>query len=164
MADSVKIQFRNELIADFFAGTFGSSHKSTVKISRSNDIGKFVYSLVKYSDFPLPPFSKSAEHYIVIDAILPDNVFNTADSHYIYFTKEDQQRINDYVTAYFNQEIRAYLIMGQELKLLQKDIIEIFMANYHLDPVKHSGLIKKDYRWRMKVKEKISQIAKAYGM
>ena len=164
MSDIVKIQFRQELIADFFAGVFGKSHKGVIKISRQHDIGKLIYSLIKYSEFALPEFVKSYDNYTVVDISLPLCTLSTAQSYYLYLTKEDQLRINDYVTAFFNQEIRAFLIMGQEMNIQQKDIIEMFMAQYKLDQDKHAGLVKKDYRWRMNVKKKIHEMAKTYGI
>lgn len=164
MPDTIKIQLKDEMLADFFAGIFQASHRGIIKVSRKHDVGKFIYSLVRYSDTKLPEFTKSNPKFCVVDICLPDTTFTTADYKYPYITKEDQFKINDYISSFFNQQLRSYIIMGQELKLMQKNSIEIFMTVYRLDPVKHSGLVKKDYRWRMDVKEKIQEIAKEFGM
>ena len=162
MVNKIQIYFRDELIADFFAGVFKSSHRGDVKLSRHHDIGKYICSLIRYSDIK-PDIKQPPQGYKPVNVIIPDYPNSNAVRYWLYLTKEDNQRINDFVKSIFHQEFKAFLIMGQELRILQKDSIEIFMANYRLDMKKHSGLVKKDYRWRMDVMEKIQELAKTLG-
>ena len=127
--NTVQVQFRDELIADFFAGVFESSHRGIVKLSRQHDIGKFICSLLRYSEVK-PPVKETPEGYINVKVNIPDYPRSNAINYWLYLTKEDHHRINDFVKSYFNQEFRPFIIMGQELKLHQKDAIEIFMTNH----------------------------------
>lgn len=156
--NSITIGFRKEIIADFFLSQFSRRNKHCIELSRSNDIGKFVYSLVKYA--AMPPNKKVDQELHNIEVVLPLAYGSTIHCHFPVISKEDQWKANDYVTAIFNLKFQQYLIMGEKLNMQQKNIIELFLKNHNLDTDKYAALKKKDYRMRVGIENEIDKIVK----
>lgn len=157
MAETIKLAIRKEEHEDYLRFIFGAPRKGAIPIDRIRDVGKYICSRVRYSDKPLPP--KLLKGDILVDLILPERGLRTATTHYLHFTQEDVDKINDFITAEFNQFFRAYMLAGMEIKLEYKDLIDAFMTGIGIrNPgTKFDTLKKKDYRHRDKIHKMMVQ-------
>lgn len=156
--NTITLNFRKEIIADFFISQFSRRNKNKVQLSRLNDIGKYVFSQIKYS--PVPVIQKSEADLFDVIIELPQVHGSTSHCHFPVLTKDDIWKINDYVTAIFNLKFQQYMLMGDKLNIPKKYIVIIFMKKYNLDIEKHSGLVKKDYRFCRELEDEIEKLAK----
>lgn len=155
------IYFRKEIIRDYVASVFNGSPSSCVKISRDNDMGRYIYSLIKFSDLPVKKRDPLFPYELSIN--IPKVYFPLESQGFCYFSNDDMLKINDYALADFNQQFRAFSLMGWELGIMQKTTCELFLASFSLNPDKHSGLVKKDYRFRSNLKHNIIKLSKSLG-
>ena len=151
MAETIKLTVRKEEHEDYLRFVFGSPRRGPITIDRSKDIGKYISSRVRYAD--TPQSLKGGKEEFILELILPERGLRTAASHYVHFTQEDVDKINDYLTAEFNQFFRAYMLAGEEINIEYKDLIEAFMLGIGIrNPgTKFDTLKKKDYRHRDKI-------------
>jgi len=151
MAETIKLIIRKEEHEDYLRFVFGSQKKGPILIDRNKDIGKYISSRVRYADNPQTLRSVKGE--FLVDLILPERGLRTAASHFVHFSLEDIDKINDYLTAEFNQFFRGYMLAGEEMNIEYKDLIESFMMGIGIrNPgTKFDTLKKKDYRHRDKI-------------
>ena len=158
----LQLFIKKSVIEDHLRFIYGA-RKGPIKISRHNDVGRFIYSMVKYSDLPVRDKIKQEDS--VIEIILPEYRMSTADIKYCYWTREDMDRINEFILVDFNIFFRGYMLAGEELGIQQKDLIEAFMAYTGITDVgkKFDTLKKKDYRHRLKVAEILNNSLEKIG-
>lgn len=163
MAETIKLIIRKEEHEDYLRFVFGSPKKGPVTIDRCRDVGKYICSRVRYSD--KPQSSAVAKGEFPVELILPERGLRTATSHYLYFTQEDIDKINDFLTAEFNQFFRGYMLAGEDMNMDYQDLIEAFMAGIGIrNPgTKFDTLKKKDYRHREKIHKILSENLQRVG-
>jgi len=91
----------------------------------------------------------------VVRIILPETRTGTENWKYVHFTREDMDRINDYLQATFNIFFQSYMMAGDQMKIDQKDLLEAFLTGTGISDVgkKFETFKKKDYRHRKRVHE-----------
>ena len=163
MASTLKIYFRKDIIRDYFVSHFQGSVSSAVKITRDNDLGRFVYSLVKYSDLPVTKSPKAMDDWFPLTLSLPEAKFLLDQGRFIYIPIEDIHKINDYAIAQFNLSFNSFLMMGATLNIQIKNTVDLFMQTYNINPASQDALIKKDFRARQEMRIKIKKVAQSLG-
>ena len=98
-------------------------------VTRKHDFGKLICSRVRYINLPLNEEQKSGNTKLVIPNT---RATGTAGNHWLYFTKEDQQKLADELEAIFNIDFDRYYLQGRKLDMQQKDIIQSFIINRKL--------------------------------
>lgn len=124
-----------------------------LKLNRLCDIGRFIYSQIKWTKDKPEDYEKG------INVILPsDGTFNQY-IHYPYLTKYERQVISDYLDATFALKANAFLVKGARHGYLQKNVIDAFIYHYGLPgTITTFEMIKqRDFRTRRNVKKIISE-------
>lgn len=163
MATTIKVYFRKKLIRDFFVSQFSGSASGVVKVTRSNDIGRYVYSMLKYSDLPVNKPMKGVEDWHQVTISLPEAKFLFDQSRFVYIAVEEIYKLNDYAIAVFNLQFKSFMLMGTDLRMDIKNVIDLFMVMYGIDQDSADALVKKDYRSRVALKEKVVRLAQELG-
>jgi hypothetical protein len=163
MGTVIRIYFRKEPIRDYFVSQFQGSASSVVKLTRDNDMGRLVYSLVKYSDLPVNKNPKQMNDWFPLSVSLPESRFLLDQGRFAYIPFEDLHKINDYVIAQFNLSFNSFLMMGETLNIQIKNTVDLFMQTYNINPRAHDALIKKDFRARQNLRCRITQVAQTLG-
>lgn len=118
-----------------------------IKVSRSEEIGKYLYSRVRYNQFPV---RKPKDNYIQL--LLPDHPLDQSQYHFIYFTEDDMVRINDFIEAQAYLDFRTSVQVGSnDMKIDRKVVISLF-SNLVFGEDKYEMLKKDEYRRRKKMK------------
>lgn len=159
----VSIFIKKQLHLDYLNYIFERDAAGNYVVDRRHDFGKLVVSLVKYSKFPVP--DKRAN---TVKFMLPaSRPLENASKSYVYITKEDQAKLNDFLDALFNIDFDRYYLDGMQLKFQQKDIIQAFIVSRKLVYLigDNETLKKRAYRDELKKLEKYSNslYQKAYN-
>lgn len=123
-------------------------------ISRSNDIGLLLCALVRYSDTSC---DKTGDDIIKLQ--LPQSAgTSSAETKYCYYTLEAENKISDYIKAFFNMDFDRYWINGIMLGINKKDIIISYLDSRNICGVSDYCLSKRTYRHDIKhIKHKVKQ-------
>jgi len=111
----IKIQL-SELMVNYLKKEF-KSNNNEILLTRNHPIGRFISSLVKYTDIPPAPQIGN----IILN--IPDTDVIHTEIYYQYLRAEDYRAIIDYIQSSLDSRIDEYFIGGYRLKLRQKDII-----------------------------------------
>ena len=141
---------KKSVIEDYLRFIFGIK-KGPIKIHLHNDVGKLIYSMVQYSEYPKKVKINPDED--IVEIVLPNHRLATAELNYCSWSRERMDRINEFILVDFNITFRGYMLAGREMGVQQKDLIEQFMAYTGMSDVgkKFDALKKKDYRHRLKI-------------
>jgi len=150
------LSIKKDLYRDYLNYLFELSHNSYV-VSRHHDFGKLLCSLVKYSSLPVV-IEKDAK---AISFLLPKSrPLATAGNYYLYYTEEDQQKLNDNLEVLFNIDFDRYYLEGCKQGMMQKDIIQSFVISRNLISLStdtNETLKKRQYRDRIEILKKLSE-------
>lgn len=102
----------------------------------------------------------------VVRIILPDHRTSTDKWKYVYFTRENTDRINDFLLASFNIFFQSYMLAGDQMNIDQKDLLEAFLSGTGIRDVgkKYETFKKKDYRHRKKVHDFLVNALQVIGI
>lgn len=130
----------------------------TIRINRSNEAGKYLSSRVRYSDLPV-----QRPEGITIDLLMPSSELDGSKSHFLYYSPEDTQRINDFLSSSSALDFSMMVHVGtNELNIDRKTVISIF-SGIMFDDDKYEMLKKKEYRKRLKTKDFLVKSIKTLG-
>jgi len=94
-------------------------------VFRDSPIGRFICSLVRYSDFPI---EQTIEEDKAVRFRLPrTSAMPSLFQRFCYITLEDQRKINDQLIAKFDLDFIEYYYVGKNLGLQQKVVIQNFI-------------------------------------
>lgn len=143
-----KLQITNPTHEAFLRAVMESKKSGPITISRTNEIGKYICSRIRYSNLPVRQSSGTILH-------LPKTTLESGSRYYLYFTVEDQKKINDFLQSEFNLFFRSYMLIGDEYKIQKKLLIEGFINLHNLQNSEtvYENLKKSDYRNRKKMAE-----------
>jgi hypothetical protein len=129
-----------------------------IKITRCDDIGKFLYSRVRYTDRPIKKPTGQ-----MVQLILPHHETDMSDKHFISYTEDDMVRINDYIEACAYLDFRTYIQVGRnDMKIDRKVVVNIF-SNVILGEDKYEMLVKDEYRRRKKIHDFLIKSIQEFG-
>lgn len=157
----ITLNFSKDLIAEFFVSQFSKRNKNIILLTRNNDIGKYIFSMIKYSPIPVPQKLTSGSNSILVE--IPQVHGSTHHCHFPTITRDDMIKINDYVSVIFNLKFQQYMMMGEKLGLQQKNTVDLFLRLHNLNPEKFGALKKKDYRKRQEIEKEIEKLAKTFA-
>ncbi len=125
----------------------------SIEINRKTEIGKYICSRVRYSNLPVKQSSG-----IWLD--IPYTTSKSKDIYYLYYSVEDQKKINDYLEAMFNIFFREVMVEGREQGIKYISVLESYMQGIKLsdDNKIYERLKKFDYRNRKKAFDFIEEI------
>lgn len=163
MSSEIKLVLKKQEIEDFLRYTFDSKC-GPIRINRSTDIGRFIHSMVRKKEFPISPTIYPGE--TIVRLILPENRTSTDEWKYIHFTREDMDRINDFLLASFNIFFQSYMLLGDGYNIDHKHLLEAFLVGANIRDVgkKFETLKKKDYRKRKRMHDFLLNTLQSIGV
>lgn len=124
-----------------------------IVLTRSSDIGKYIYSHITTS--VVPP--KKADRKNAVTVLLP---VTSANKHiiqyrFLFIGKWGEEKIQDYLEAEFRFRIRLLFEIGYRKRYQQKQIIESILQNYNIrhSAVSFDAVKKCDYRHNRKLRK-----------
>lgn len=122
---SIKKEYLREYLHYLFA-----FEDNAFSVFRSTDFGKYLCSLIKYSDLPV-------RHDLPSDTQVAlrmprTSVYKGMQYKFMYFTIEDQRRIEDHLEAIFYLDFDRYYIEAMKLGQQQKIAIQNFIVSRRL--------------------------------
>jgi hypothetical protein len=155
----IHLSLRKPFLENYLRFVFNSQEKGTIKITRCEEIGKYLYSRVRYSDYP----QRKPKSQYLLELLLPDHPLDVSHNHFIYFTEDDQVRINDYIEAIAYLDFRTTVQVGsRDLKVDRKVVINLF-SNLVFGEDKYEMLKKDEYRRRKKVEDWLLKSIQVFG-
>lgn len=124
-------------------------------VFRSVDFGKYLCSLVKYSDIPIR--HDRPDEYKVAFRMPRTSVYKGMQYRFMYLTAEDHQRLEDHLEAIFFIDFDRFYIQSQLLGQQQKVAIQNFILSRRLtSKIGDVEMLKKrQYRAEQKVMNKL---------
>jgi hypothetical protein len=162
-ADVVKLPLRRKVYINYLRTIFECG-EGPVCISRNHDIGKLVTSLRCYSDTPVHP--EWASDYELLDVILPQSDYSKKNRHFVYWTREFTEMINDTIEVYLNTYFGTFMFMSSQLGIQQKDALAGFQAGLNADDDDQlfDRFKKRHYRFRLSVHEFLDSSLRLAGL
>lgn len=133
-------------LADFCRHEFQTTKTDQIILHRKSDIGKYIFSMVLMSDFPVRrPFIEDACTFII-----PTTKHEDLKNRFLYVSFWGEQKIQDFLTVEFNRRVKLFFEKGYARNYQQKRIIEAFIAGYNLknNANTYEAIKKNDYRKR----------------
>lgn len=143
----MKISFtvKKKVIRLFLSYLFEQLPDGSLKVTRDTDAGKLITCFVRYADRPIQEEPTSG----TVTLLLPrSKSLDTAPNHFLYFTKEDEHRINDLLEVIYHIDFDRYYIKGMRQRLQQKEVIESYIVSRNLTSLfqDNEALKKRQYR------------------
>lgn len=162
-----KIFIKKELHRSYLNYLFPKDQNGNFIVTRNQDFGKFLTAMVRYSKTPVTTLKRQTN--VVFESFLlpASRPLDNAGNYYLYFSSEDQEKLNDYIDVLFNIDFDRYYLNGKKMSMQQQDIIQAFIISRKL--VQHIGdnetLKKREYREGLKMLKKYTDmlITKAYN-
>jgi hypothetical protein len=143
---------------DFLYHEFGCNKKNDgVIITVSNDAGRFIQSMIEFSNIPKQQEIK--EHPIKL--YLPVQGWNhfVYQRNFLYVPVWKQKMIQDYIESSFRLRIREYFEEGYGKGFKQEQILQAFLNSYNIkeNATNYDAIKKYDYRCRQKIRKEVSK-------
>ena len=124
----VLIDIKNPLLREYLHSQF-AYEGSAFSIFRHNTFGKALCAMVRKSDLPVP--------HTITDRTIKLRLPNTKSirshrNHFLYYTVEDQLKLNDLLEALFEIDFDKYYLVGLRMGMQQKDVIHNFILSRKL--------------------------------
>ncbi|MFD2962787.1 MULTISPECIES: hypothetical protein [Olivibacter] len=148
----VLINIKKEYLRNYLGFLF-AFEDGAYSVFRHTDFGKLLVSLVKYSDKPVDHIKTEQ----TVRIILPKTrATRTAEKHYLYYTREDQAKLNDFLEAIFNIDFDQFFLAGVKLGVEQKEIVNDFIVNRRLTSMigNIETIKKRSYRTTLDLQKK----------
>lgn len=125
----IAFEVKKEVIRLFLSYLFEPLDDGSLKVTRHTDAGKLITCFVRYADRPIQeePTEGSVTFFLPRSKGL-----DTAPNHFLYFTKEDQHRINDLLEVIYHLDLDRYYIKGMRQGFQQKEVIESYIVSRKL--------------------------------
>ncbi|MFH0762257.1 MAG: hypothetical protein V2A67_12210, partial [Bacteroidota bacterium] len=120
------LPLKKDILVDYLRFVFNDSKTGPITVNRNEDVGKYICSMVRSKQLPVKTICP--EGYYSVELILPDSTFSTAKNHFLYFTREDIEMINDHLLADFSIFFRRFMLIGDDIGIQQKDLLEAIIA------------------------------------
>lgn len=125
----ISFEVKKEVIRLFLSYLFEPMTDGSLKVTRHTDAGKLITCFVRYADRPIQ--EEPTEGSVTL--FLPRSKgLDTAPNHFLYFTKEDQHRINDLLEVIYHLDLDRYYIKGMRQGFQQKEVIESYIVSRKL--------------------------------
>jgi len=121
---TVNTEIKDPILRRYLVHLSQHSEGSIHKISRESDFGKYVTSLVKYSNEPV---NQNLEKDVITFRLPKSRSLISAENYHLYIKKEDQRKIEDFLKATFNLDADRYFLQGLRQGFQHKEIFEAFI-------------------------------------
>lgn len=158
----IAFEVKKEVIRLFLSYLFEPLDDGSLKVTRHTDAGKLITCFVRYADRPIQeePTEGSVTFFLPRSKGL-----DTAPNHFLYFTKEDQHRINDLLEVIYHLDLDRYYIKGMRQGFQQKEVIESYIVSRKLTSLFEENETPKKRQYREEIKafqelvEKLKHVA-----
>ncbi len=164
MSSNLLLPLKKDILIDYLRFVFCAPRTGPIELNRTEDVGKYISSMVRSSQLPVKQICP--EDYQTVELIVPDSTFSTAKNHFLYFRREDIEMINDHLMADFSIFFRRFMLIGDDIGIQQKDLLEAIIAGckIRINEQKFEMLKKKDYRYRTKIYNYVVNSVKAINI
>lgn len=139
--------------------SFETENDNPLKVNRSNELGKYLFSMVRSSTLPIK-FAGDGDY---IKLMLSDHKNDTGKYKFLYYTTEDVKRISDFIESTAYIDLRSMITAGTiDLGMHKKTVIEIF-SNIIYGEDLYETIRKDDYRKRQKYLKWLTKSANELG-
>ncbi len=121
----IQDQMHREYLNSIFAFEDGA-----FSIFRDTDLGRFICSMVRHSDFPIE--QKVNPEKAIYIRLPRTSAIPSLFTRFSYIHPDDQRKINDFLIATFNKDFIQYYFVGKNLDMKQKDVITSFILTRKL--------------------------------
>ncbi len=121
----IQDQMHREFLNFYFAMEDGA-----FSIFRDTEIGRFICSMVRQSDFPVE--QKINSDKAVYFRLPRTSAIPTLFTRFSYIHPDDQRKINDFIIATFNHDYIQYYFVGKNMGMMQKDVITNYILSRKL--------------------------------
>lgn len=140
---TVNISIKDEILRRYLRHLARESEGNIFRVTRDNDFGKYITSLVKTTNTKI---NQELDPAITVTIRLPkSNSLASAQNYHLHIPKEDQRKIEDHLRALFNLDVDRYYLEGLRIgDWEQKEIIESFIIDRQMsDLMSDNERIKK---------------------
>lgn len=139
-------------LEDFLRHDMGCNADTPIFLSRTSDMGKFIYSHVTTCD-SFPPERKCANPVKICIPVTSSNKY-ILNYRFLCVSRWGEEKINDYLEAEFRHRMRFIFEVGYQRKYTQKQIIEAILQHYNIkcNAVNFDAVKKADYRHNRKIR------------
>lgn len=159
---TVLLDIKKPMLREYLHYLF-AFEEGSFSVFRKIDFGKLLCSMVQYSNLPIR--HNENEHTVKFTLPISRPTAN-AKNYYLFYTKEDQAKLVDYLEVLFNIDLDSYYLSGQRQGFQQKDIIQNFIISRKLVGLigDNETLKKRLYRKSLKDLENATEVLlkKAY--
>jgi len=125
----VKLDIRKALYRDYLNYLFETDPEGTFLVTRNNDFGKLLCSRVQYSE---QAKKIEASEKTVVFQLPKARLLANAKNHFLFYSKEDQLKIQEDLEVMFNMDLDRYYLSGVKNGYMQKQIIQSFIVSRKL--------------------------------
>ena len=145
---------------------FNKDQNGNFIVTRNNDFGKFLAAVVRYSKTPVSTLKRQPDAVFTSFILPASRPLANAEYYYLYYSSEDQEKINDYLDVFFNIDFDRFYLNGRKMEMQQQTIIQDFILSRKLVYLigDNETLKKRYYRDELKMLKKYTQmlITRAY--
>lgn len=157
---TISLELKKEWYLNYIRFVFEADDDiEEIKVKRSEELGKFLFSRVRLSRFPI---RKPATGTRYVKLIMPDHPNSTDGNKYMYYTDEDVAKIGDYIEAMAHLDHWSMVSVGREMGMNRKTIISVFSTLIYGED-SFDALVKDEYRKRKNKVSRLVKLAKEFG-
>lgn len=150
----VLIDIKKPMLREYLHSQFAYESEA-FSVFRHNTFGKALCAMVSKSDLPV----KHPQSDQTVRIRLPNTKsIRSHRNHFLYYTTEDQLKLNDMLDAFFDIDFESYYQAGIRLGMMQKDVIHNFIVQRKLVSMigEVETLKKRQYRKEKNAIEKVA--------
>jgi len=150
----VKLPIFNPIHRNFLYGLFRQELETPIVLDRNQDLGAYISSWIRYADTP-----KIHDNEMCVDVVAPIRISRSADKHFLNFSKEDVQKINDHIKSVYEFDRDRFIYSGSKQDYQQKDVIEAYIISRKLIPFFNGDIEtikKREYREEINLLKKMA--------
>jgi hypothetical protein len=147
---TVSLNITKPLFRKYLDFLFDKNQNGHYKVSKTISFGAMVCSMIQQSNLPITKNESDESVTFVLPQV--DSLSNARNYH-LYFSKENELRLNDLLREYFFIDFDRYYLAGRKSGFMQKDIINSFILSRQLAIIDtaHESIKKRHYREELKV-------------
>lgn len=151
--NSINLILKRNYYEDYLRHIFSSDGE--IVLTRTNEVGKYIYSRIRESD--LPVHTSICKGDIVIKLFIPDSHSVSFGNKFIYFSVADVELINDFISAHFDMCFYRMMLEAEKMGYEKKDALEAFLFGLGLNKFDnlYETLKKREYRKEVEIYTKL---------
>lgn len=155
---TINLELKKDWYLNYLKFVF-ESEDEPIKVKRCEELGKFLFSRVRTSRYPIP---KPAAGTRFVKLVMPDHPNSTEKYKFMYYTDEDVSKIGDYIEAMAHLDHWSMVSVGREMGMNRKTIISVF-STLIFGEDSFDALAKDEYRKRKNKVMRLVKLAKEFG-